>query len=63
MKTTYLQGVKQAERMYQSGYTFTELRDFIDLEEEVGGSKWANWSEGFRDGIEHFERLEGMTHE
>ena len=61
MKQTYLDGVKTCEHMYQSGYTFTELEDFIALESSIGGYKWGNWVEGFIDAIGHFERLEEMV--
>ena len=61
MKQAYLLGVKDCERMYDAGYTFTELEDYVGLESEIGGYKWAGWCEGYRDAITHFAKLEEIA--
>ena len=63
MKPTYLNGVKEAEHMYNIGYTFTELEAFIEKESRIGGYKWSEWCDGFRDSVTHFERLENIARE
>ena len=55
MRQAYLQGVKDCERMYNAGYTFTELEDFVGLESRIGGCL------GFRASIEHFEKVEASV--
>ena len=63
MKQAYLKGVKLCEAMYQSGCTFDELGYYIGVEAEIGGYKWEDWGEGFRDCIKHLERLEMIAEE
>ena len=61
MKQVYLDGVKECERMYNAGYTFTELEDHIGTEAKIGGYKWEEWCDGFKSAILHFEKIESAA--
>lgn len=55
MKSLYLKGVLECEDMINKGFTFEQLRKYIEKENKVGGFKWKIWCDGFRDTIEYFE--------
>lgn len=67
MKQYYLEGVLSCERMYQSGFTFTELYAYIgeaEISTEVKIPTFAyllDFKEGFIAAISHFERLEVVS--
>lgn len=61
MSQSYLSGVKESEDMVQSGYSFTEMQNFIEDETLLCGDNWCRWVEGFKDGLEHFRGLKTLN--